>query len=422
MNLDRQWFESELLERFVRYARINTMSDRHGSSTPSTPGQWDLARLLVKELEDLGVDDVYFDDHAYIIARIPASIPAGGDIPAVGLMAHMDTSPDLTGEGVRPQVHADYDGTPIRLNDEHTLSPVDYPYLARYVGETVITTDGTTLLGADDKAGVAEVMTAVAYLRSHPEVGHGPLEVIFTPDEETGHGMDEFPLDELSAGVCYTLDGDVEGAIEAECFTAYKVVVTFRGYSIHPGQARGKLANAVSMAGQFLGMIPRSESPEATDGRYGFYCPTEVTGRIAESTVELIVRDFELSQVKRRIAFLEAAADTVAKAFPGGSVTVAAEKQYLNMRDALEKVPEALENLLQAVRDTGIEPELKLIRGGTDGARLTEMGIPTPNIFAGGMNFHGRYEWVALPAMVRAAKTVINLVQRWASAGSVLPR
>jgi tripeptide aminopeptidase len=421
MDADRLWFERNLTDRFVRYARINTMSDRHGTGTPSTAGQWELAKLLVRELSDIGVENVYFDDNAYIVARIPSNLPEGRKIPTVGLMAHMDTAPDLSGENVEPKIHSDYDGEPIELNDKYVLSPEDYPQLLRYIGDTVITTDGTTLLGADDKAGVAEIMTVVAYLSEHPEIGHGPIEVIFTPDEETGHGMDRFPQSELSAEVCYTLDGDREGTIEAECFNAFKVVVTFDGYVIHPGQARGKLANAVVMAGQFLSMIPRSESPEATDERYGFYCPTEVSGGLAQATVEIIVRDFEINEVRRRIAFLESAADTVEKAFPGGSVTVEAHKQYLNMRDALQEIPEALEHLNQAVRDTGMEPELKLIRGGTDGARLTEMGIPTPNLFAGGMNFHGRYEWVAVPAMVRAAKTVINLVQRWASGGSVLP-
>ena len=421
MDLDREWFAGELIRRFVRYARIHTTSDRHGEETPSTPGQWDLAKLLVAELREIGVEDIYFDDHAYIIARIPATIP-DGELPTIGIMAHMDTAPDLTGQGVSPQVRDEYDGGDIALSEEYTLSPTDYPDLLRYIGETIITTDGTTLLGADDKAGVAEIMTVVSYLQDHPEIGHGPIEIIFTPDEETGRGMDKFPTRELSSAVCYTLDGDREGTIEAECFNAYKVTVHFTGYVIHPGQARGKLANATAMAGSFLSMIPRSESPEATDGRYGFYCPTEVKGTLAESTVELIVRDFEIDEVNRRIAFLEAAADAVAKAFPGGSARVETTKQYLNMRDALREIPEALEHLTQAVRDTGVEPELKLIRGGTDGSRLTEMGVPTPNIFAGGMNFHGRYEWVAVPAMIRAAKTVINLVQRWASGGSVLPR
>jgi tripeptide aminopeptidase len=407
MTTDRDWFERDVLDRFLSYVKIHTTSERYKDVTPSTPGQWDLARLLAGELTEMGVEDVNLNEQCYLIARIPGN--AGGT--AIGFMAHIDTSPDLTGRDVRPQVHEKYNGGPVRLNDTYTLDPAVYPELLRYQGETIITTDGTTLLGADDKAGVAEIMTAVKYLLAHPEIPRPDLEVIFTPDEETGDGMDNFPRDEVKSSLCYTLDGSDEGSLEAECFTAFRATVNFTGYSIHPGTARGKLANATSMAAHFLSMLPRSESPEATDGRYGFYMPSDISGGIDSAVARLIVRDFDMASVQRRLEFLETAARVTEGAFPGGKVEVTAEQQYLNMAEYMKDTPEVVDNALEAIRRTGIEPVTMDIRGGTDGARLSEMGIPTPNIFTGGQNFHGRYEWVGLPAMVRACKTIVNLVQ-----------
>jgi tripeptide aminopeptidase len=326
-------------------------------------------------------------------------------------MAHIDTAPDLTGENVRPQVHEQYDGGAISLDHDHVLDPDDYPMLRRYEGETIITTDGSTLLGSDDKAGIAEIMTAVRYLIEHPEIPHPSIEIIFTPDEETGRGMDGFPQERLQSRYCFTLDGTDEGSVETECFTAFMATATFTGYVIHPGSARGKLANATAMASQFVSLLPRSESPEATDGRYGFYCPTEISGGISSATVVVIVRDFDISIAQRRLSYLETAARLVEGAFPGGSVSIDVRRQYLNMAEFLGEHPDVVENVKTAIRQTGMEPAVHQIRGGTDGARLSERGIPTPNIFTGGQNLHGRYEWIALPAMVRASKTVINLVQ-----------
>jgi tripeptide aminopeptidase len=410
MSADRDWFEADLLDRFLRYVRVHTTSDPHVPTTPSTERQFDLARMLEGELHDIGFSDVTLDDHCNLVARLPGNAKG----TPIGFMAHVDTAPDFSGEGVDPQVHETYDGGVIRLNDEHSLDPAEYPMLARYEGETVVTTDGTTLLGADDKAGVAEIVSAVKYLVQHDEIPRPDIEVLFTPDEETGRGMETFPVDALRSRFCVTVDGTDEGAIEAECFTAYKATVSFTGYSIHPGSARGKLANAASMASTFVSMLPRSESPEATDGRYGFYCPTEITGSISEARVSIIVRDFEMEIAQRRLGFLQTLAKTVEQAFPGGSVDVETVRQYVNMAEFLKPHPHFLERIQEAIRQTGMEPELHAIRGGTDGARLSEKGVPTPNIFTGGQNLHGRYEWIALPAMVRASKTLVNLAQLFA--------
>jgi tripeptide aminopeptidase len=415
MDIDRAFFERDLLDRFLRYARIHTTSDPHVEDTPSTAGQWELARMLVDELRALGVTDVTLDDHCYLVARVPGTTEAD----PIGFMAHIDTASDLSGENVQPQVHEGYDGGPIPLGESgHTLDPKEYPKLRDYAGETVITTDGTTLLGSDDKAGVAEIMTALLYLLEHPDIPRPPLEIVFTPDEETGRGMDAFPRDVLASRFCFTLDGTDEGAIETECFTAFKCTVTFTGKVIHPGNARGTLANAAAMASQFVSLLPRSESPEATDGVYGFYCPTEISGALASATAVVIVRDFDMATARRRLAFLESAARTVEGAFPGGSVSIETRQQYVNMAEFISDHPEVVEYMETAIRQTGMEPTVHRIRGGTDGARLSERGIPTPNLFTGGQNLHGRFEWIALPAMVRASKTVINLVQLFAAGSS----
>lgn len=415
MEQDRRWFDSDLLERFQRYARVHTTSDPHSSTTPTTERQFDLARMLEAELRGFGVPDVTLDQHCNLIARIPGTVDDG---QAIGLMAHIDTAPDFSGEAVNPQIIHEYDGGTIRLNEEFALDPAEYPMLSRYVGQTIVTTDGTTLLGADDKAGVAEIMSAVSYLTSHPGIPRPDLEIVFTPDEETGRGMETFPVDALRSRFCFTVDGTDEGSIEAECFTAYKVTVTFSGYSIHPGSARGKLANAAAMAALYASLLPRSESPEATDGRYGFYCLTEISGSIAKARLSVIVRDFDAETAQRRVTFLETLARTVEGAYPGGSVELDTVRQYINMAEFLEPYPQVVERMLEAVRLTGMEPTLHAIRGGTDGARLSEKGIPTPNLFTGGQNLHGRYEWIALPAMVRAAKSILNLVQLFADAPS----
>ncbi len=405
-----------ILDRFLKYVRIHTTSTRNSDRTPSTPGQWDLARLLEGELKELGIGDVALTDRCYLIARIPGADP---EAPWIGLMAHVDTTEECPGENVKPLVHEDYGGGEIVLPAGLTISPETSPMLRRYVGETIITSSGDTLLGADDKAGVAAVMSLAAHLTATPRERRCNVEVIFTPDEETGRGMDRFPKESLKSSVCYTVDGGEEGAIEAECFTAYGAQVQFDGVVIHPGQARGRLTNAITMAERFLAMIPGAERPESTDGRYGFFYPMAIHGDVGHAEVELLLRDFETEGMERRLALIEEAARVVERAFPEGQVTVTTRKQYLNMRESIERRPESVGLLARAIRETGIEPEFHAIRGGTDGARLSEMGIPTPNLFSGAQNMHSPTEWVALPAMVRSTQTLVNLCRLWADPPAV---
>lgn len=408
-----QPYAEAMVERFLRYVRIDTQSNRHIEDIPSTPMQWDLARMLETELKGLGVADVELNGHCYLIARIPAT---GGleHKPCIGLMAHMDTASDVSGANVKPRLIRGYDGTAVILSPDYVLDPADYPDLSEHKGDTIITTDGTTLLGADDKAGVAEVMTAVGWLLSHPDIAHGPVEVFFTPDEETGNGMNLFPLPKVKASACYTLDGGKSAEIEAECFTAYSVHAEFFGQVIHIGSARGKLANAVAMAGYFVGMLPRSESPEATDGWYGYYCPIEISGSMEHAMVDVYLRDFSNESMQKRIEGVKAFAAAVEAQFPLGKVRLTINKQYLNMKEKLDEHPDVLSKLVEAIKRAGAEPGMRPIRGGTDGSRLTEMGIPTPNVFTGGYNYHSRYEWASVGEMVLAVRTIINLVQIWA--------
>jgi tripeptide aminopeptidase len=347
-------------------------------------------------------------------ARLSANSPPARDVPCIGFMAHVDTAQDAPGSPVRPVVHENYAGGTICLSGGLKIDPAENPALLRYKGDSIISSDGTTLLGADDKAGVAAIMSAAEYLLAHPEIPRGEVELIFTPDEETGLGMDNFPLDRIRSVAAYTLDGDGEGAIEAECFNAVKAEARFFGKAIHIGHARGRLANAVAMACRFVELLPRSESPEATDGNFGYYCPMEIKGSIEEASLEIFLRDFEEAEMARRTAALTTFAAAVEAAFPGGRVSLRTEEQYRNMKDAFQKDPRVLAYLARAVTETGIQPVFKSIRGGTDGARLSEKGIPTPNIFMGGQNFHSRTEWVSLSAMRRAAETVVNLVRIWA--------
>jgi tripeptide aminopeptidase len=383
------------------------------NETPSTECQWDLLNLLREELEALGIQDITLDDHGYLLARIPPTQDAE-EAPTIGFMAHVDTSSDAPGKGVEPVLHENYDGEPIVLEGGTIIDPKEFPDLSKYVGETIITSDGTTLLGADDKAGIAEVMTAVAWIMDHPEFSHGEIEIIFTPDEETGKGLDLFPVEKCRSIYSYTFDGDGDGNVESECFYGYQAVVRFTGISIHPGTGRGKLVNAATMASNFVTLLPQNESPEATDGRYGFYLPLEIKGGVAEAVLEILVRDFEYSEIERRVEALKRLAEAIEGKFPGGKVDVEIKKQYDNMRAYMDKEPRGMGLLREAVRRAGTDPVEKIIRGGTDGARLSEMGIPTPNVFTGGANYHGKREWIVLSLMEKATRTALNLVDLWA--------
>lgn len=402
-----------LTDRFISYARIDTQSNRHAESTPTTPGQWELARLLEQELRRIGVPEVELDRHCYVIGHIPAS-KGLEHLPCVGFMAHMDTAGDLSGAGVKPRIIEQYDGKAVALSSQYTLSPEDFPELAEYEGDTIIVTDGSTLLGADDKAGVAEIVTAAELILKDPDFRHGPIDIYFTPDEETGKGMDRFPLAKARAKACYTLDGGAAAEVEAECFNASAVKVEFFGKSIHIGAARGKLANAVAMAASFVSMLPRSESPEATDEWYGYYCPIELAGSIEHAWAEVYLRDFDAQNMEHRIAAVKAFAAAVEAQFPLGKVKLTITRQYANMKQKLDKTPEVLERLFAAIRATGLEPHARPIRGGTDGSRLTEMGIPTPNVFTGGHNYHSRFEWASVSEMTAAVETILNLVRIYA--------
>lgn len=405
-------FKDQLEARFVRYAKIGTTSNSEVAATlrPSTKEQWDLINLLIDELKEMGIKDIYSDNKGYIIARIHGNCNS----QSLGFMAHVDTSSDSPGMDVKPQLHRNYDGSVIKLKDGVIIDPNKDTDLLLYKGETIVTSDGTTLLGADDKAGMAAIMEMAKWFLDNPDEKHGPIEIIFTPDEETGRGMDDFPFKELQSSVCYSVDAGREGEIEMECYNAWSVTVDFTGIAIHPGYARGEMVNAASMAVSFMNMIPRSESPEATDGRYGNYWCHSIEGSIESAKVELKIRDFDIDQIERRIEAIEAFAKATEAAFPGGKAEVSTRQEYLNMFQKISETPDVFRNLEKALEMSGVEADPKLIRGGTDGSRLTAMGVPTPNIFAGGHNFHSRKEWVALPAINNSCKVLINLIKKWA--------
>ena len=406
-------FKEGVLERFLRYARIHTTSDIHVADIPSTACQWDLLNLLVEELKGIGITDIRLNENGYLIARLVSNRPEAG-LPVIGLMAHVDTSSDMSGEGVNPQLHENYDGKTIELGGGYVLDPEEFPDLLDHLGDTLITSDGSTLLGADDKAGIAEIMTAVAWLVDNPDVPRGDIEIVFTPDEETGKGMDLFPRDEMKSVFAYTIDGGKEGELEGECFNAYSVDVNFTGRVIHLGAARGKLINAVTLASAFVSMLPQAESPEATDERFGYYCPFEMEAGLEEAHLLLYLRDFDLPEMMRRIEALKTMGKTIEAIYPGSRVEVIEKKMYLNMKEHMDALPEGMKNLEEACRLAGVTPVQKIIRGGTDGSRLSEMGIPTPNVFTGGYNYHSRFEWASLSTMDKAVKTIVYLCQLWA--------
>lgn len=412
---DEKWIKEQVLDKFLRYVAIDTKSDPHNTSViPSTKCQWNLLNLLKSELEELGIKKITLNEHGYLIAILESNLKEGEKAPVIGLMAHVDTSPDMSGTDVKPQILENYNLKDIPLGTDYILKPSEYPDLLKHSGDTIITSDGSTLLGADDKAGVAEIMTALTWFKNNPDITHGEVEIIFTPDEETGKGLDFFDKDWLNARCCYTIDGSELGSIEAECFNAAGFEVKFKGRVIHPGSARGKLINAVSMAGTFLSLLPANESPEATDGRYGYYSPMEIKGNLDEAKLGGILRDFNSEELSRRIESLKIFGKAVEAKYPGGVVEVKTRKQYSNMFEYIKKDERVIEILEEAVQLTGVTPVRDIIRGGTDGSRLSEMGIPTPNIFTGGHNYHSRFEWASVKTMVKAAETIINLMQLWA--------
>ena len=401
-------------QRFLRYVRIDTQSDEDSESYPSTAKQLDLLRLLVEELDEIGLTDASIDEHGYVTATIPPTVEH--EVPTIAFFAHVDTARDVTGANVRPQ-RVRYEGGEVVLpaDPQQVITQDESPELGNHVGHDLITTDGTTLLGADDKAGVAEIVAAAAYLVAHPEVRHGSVKVAFNPDEEVGRGVVHFPVGEFGATAAYTLDGSTAGELQQETFSGAQVRMRIRGRSIHPGWAKDELVNAIKLAAEIVARLPKDgHSPETTDGREGFVHPVMIAGEPASVELRFIVRDFEDDLLDEHVSFLRSVADEVAAAAPRAQIEFESTIQYRNMRDTLREHPEIVANLEEAIRRVGLEPKQTAIRGGTDGSALTEMGLPTPNIFTGGQQAHSEREWICVEDMGFAAATIVELSRVWA--------
>jgi len=403
-----------VLKRFLEYVVIDTQSTEEGSGNPSTPGQWDLLHKLEGELKELGMHEVILSEHGVLTALLPATAPAGHAIPTIGFLAHVDTYHGTSGKDVKPQMHQNYDGKDICLpGTGKFLRVAENPELAKFVGDTVITTDGTTLLGADDKAGVAAIMTALeVMIKSRPFI-HGDVKVAFTPDEEIGQGAANFPLADFGAHVAYTLDGGPEGEVENETFCADTATVTLLGRDVHPGYAKGKMISAIRAASHLISLLPQHGIPETTEGYQGYLHPLTIQGDVNKVTIPFLVRDFTMEGLQVREATLQGLLQQTAAAFPGLVTEMKIAHSYKNMKYYLEKEPRAVELAMEAVKNCGMEPSLVAIRGGTDGSRLSEMGLPTPNLFAGGRNFHSVQEWIPLGSMEKAVAVMIEISRLW---------
>jgi len=403
------------LERFLRYVVIDTQASESSDTYPSTAKQLDLSRLLVEQLKEIGLEDARLDEHGYVTATVPSTV--AHEVPTLGLIAHVDTSPAVSGANVKPQLVEGYDGGRLALpgNPRLALDPAELPELTRHVGHDLVTTDGTTLLGADDKAGVAEIMAAAAYLVAHPELPHGPLRIAFTPDEEVGAGTDHFDLDAFGAAAAFTVDGSTAGELQDETFSALEATVTFTGVSMHPGFAKGHLVNAVKLAADFIASLPRDTlSPETTEGREGFVHPYTIEGHGAEATVVMIIRDFDEERLAEHEALVRRLAAETAAQDDRARDEVTVRRQYTNMKRVLDEHPALVAAAEEAIRRAGLEPRLTWIRGGTDGSRLTELGLPTPNLFDGGHEYHSEREWICVQDMGAACATIVHLAQIWA--------
>ena len=404
-----------VLERFLRYVQYDTQSDESSASYPSTATQLALLHALAAELRDLGAADVRMDEHGYVTATVPATSPKP-DLPAIGFIAHVDTSPEMPGAGVVPIVHPRYDGRDLVLPDNPAvvLRSSDLPALAERVGDDIVTASGTTLLGADDKAGVAEIMTAVEYLLAHPEIPHGTVRVAFTPDEEVGRGTLHFDVQAFGADYAYTMDGGSRGELEYESFSADAMTITFIGFNTHPGYARNRMVNAIKAAASFIDRLPKdSLSPETTDGYQGFVHPYAMQSSVDRTSIRLIVRDFRTAGLAEQEERLAALAYDAAAQWPGCQVETRVEEQYRNMREVLDRHPAVVDAARKAMRRVGIEPRETPIRGGTDGSKLSFMGLPTPNLFAGEHNFHSRLEWVSVQDMEKAVEVIVEVARVW---------
>lgn len=398
-----------VVDRFLQYVKFDTQSDELTNMTPSTPGQMIFAQHLEKELQAMGLSDISLDDNGYLMATLPGNI-TDRKVPTVGFIAHLDTSPDMSGRHVSPRIVEDYDGGDITLNADKgiVLSPTEFPELLHYKGQSLIVTDGNTLLGADDKAGIAEIITAIAYLQKHPEIKHGDIRIAFNPDEEIGLGAHKFDVERFGADWGYTMDGGEIGELEYENFNAAVAKVTFNGRNVHPGYAKHKMLNSIRVANQFIIMLPRWETPEHTEDYEGFYHLVSIEGNVEQTVLTYIIRDHDRDRFERRKKELEHLTRKINNEFPG-CATIEIKDQYYNMREKIEPVMHIIEIAEQAMRDAGVEPKVVPIRGGTDGAQLSFKGLPCPNIFAGGLNFHGRYEFVPIPSMEKATEVIVQI-------------
>ncbi|MBM7645488.1 tripeptide aminopeptidase [Scopulibacillus daqui] len=403
--------KEEIIKRFTSYVKVDTQSNEESESCPSTPGQLTLANMLVDELKEIGLEEVTIDENGYVMATLPSN--TNKQVPTIGFLAHLDTATDFTGANVNPQIVDHYDGSDIVLNkDLHiVLSPKQFPELTNYKGQTLITTDGTTLLGADDKAGIAEIMTAMAYLVKHPEIKHGKIRVAFTPDEEIGKGPYKFDVKAFNADYAYTMDGGPIGELEYENFNAAAAKLTFKGNSVHPGTAKGKMVNAAKIAMAFHNKLPADEAPELTEGYEGFYHLVSISGDVEETKMNYIIRDFDRDQFNARKETMEKIAEELRETYGKDSIILDIKDQYYNMKEKIEPVKEIVDIAYQAMENLDIKPHIAPIRGGTDGAQISYMGLPTPNIFAGGENFHGKFEYVSAESMVKATEVIIEIAK-----------
>ena len=397
--------------RFLSYVSFDTQSDPNSSTTPSTAKQWELANFLVKELKEIGMTDVSIDEHAYIMATLPSNV--AHEVPTIGFIAHFDTSPDYTATNVRPQIHKDYDGGDIVLSqkDNIVLSPSYFDDLLLYVGQTLITTDGTTLLGADDKAGIAEIVTAMEFMIKHPEIKHGDIRIGFTPDEEIGKGAHKFDVDKFGAAWAYTMDGSQVGELEYENFNAAEAKVTVHGKIVHPGYAKGKMVNSMLIANDFIKSLPAHEIPQETEGYEGFFHLSSMHGAVEKTSLEYIIRDHDMALFENRKKQMLEVAQKINQRLGNQAIEIEINDQYYNMREKVEPVMHIVDIAEEAMKSLNIKPMIKAIRGGTDGSQLSYKGLPCPNIFAGGHNFHGRYEYVPVESMEKATRVIVKIAE-----------
>lgn len=400
-----------LLERFLKYVSIHTTSDENTGLVPSTPQQMEFAKILAEELKDMGMQDVSLDKKGYLMATLPSNIDK--DVPTVGFISHLDTSPDMSGKNVKPRIVENYDGNDIVLNEKENivLSPKQFPELTMYRGQSLVVTNGLTLLGADDKAGIAEIMTAMDYFIKNPDVKHGKVRIAFNPDEEIGLGAHHFDVEKFGCQFAYTMDGGEIGELEYENFNAAVAKVTFYGTNVHPGYAKNKMVNSMKIATKFMATVPANESPEYTDGYEGFYHLTGIGGDVEKTTVSYIIRDHDRKKFEERKAHLQMLVDKINSEFGDNTATLEVKDQYYNMKEKVEPVKYIVDIASEAIRQAGVEPKVKPIRGGTDGAQLSFKGLPCPNIFAGGHNFHGKYEFVPIQSMEKATEVVKNIIK-----------